>query len=75
MARSLLTHYILLKGWNVMIIDSDAIVFRDPFLLLEEFDVDIIIGVGRFPHPIRDMWGFTGCAGTAIYKYAPNTSN
>ena len=58
-----------------MIIDADAIVFRDPFLLLDEFDVDIIFGVGIYPHNISHKWGFSGCAGTAIYKYAPNTSD
>ena len=74
MARTLLTYYILFSGWNVMIIDADAIVFRDPFLLLDEFDVDIIMGVGIYPPNIKDKWGFTG-AGTTIYKYAPITSN
>ena len=73
MARTLLTHYILLKGWNVMIIDADAIVLKDPFHWFEDFDYDIVLGSGNAPGDIYEKWGFTGCAGTAIYRSSPKT--
>ena len=77
MSRLLVLHYLLLLGYNVMLLDSDAVVIRNPqsvFHALAESH-DVVLGKGKFPYSLNSKWGFTGCFGTSFFKSSAGTSN
>ena len=55
-------------GHDVMAIDSDAIVLRNPLELLELYKSSDIIGsAGIYPEGLGHAWGFTICMGVALF--------
>ena len=56
-----------------MLIDSDAIVKKNPFSLPTMFQSDVVLARGCFPEVVKKKWGFTGCACMAIFKSSAGT--
>ena len=77
--RQLLTHYTITMGYDTLIIDSDAIIIKDPFPWLETLGVDMVFGMGVtsnssfFIKTKLSRTHFTVCAGTALYKSSNGT--
>ena len=73
MTRLLIVHYLISQGFDTMSIDSDAVVLQNPFKLLDTLNVDVYMCLAMYPFEISNIWGFTGCAGSTIYRSNPRT--
>ena len=65
----LLNHY----GYNIVIIDLDAIVLKDIVSLMKDTSSDIIGSQGIYPFVLRRKWGFTLCMGVVMFMSTPRT--
>ncbi|XP_065914009.1 uncharacterized protein [Dysidea avara] len=66
----------LLNSWkyNVLIMDSDALILKDIQSLLDYFDnSDIIASTGFYPGTLHRMWNTSLCMGVALFKATPAT--
>ena len=73
MTRLLIVHYLISQGFDTMSIDSDAVVLQNPFKLLDTLNEDVYMCLAMHPFEISNIWGFTGCAGSTIYRSNPRT--
>ena len=61
----LLNHW----GYDVIMMDLDAIILKDPRPLFENFkDSDIIGSSGRYPFDLYRRWGVTLCMGVVMFR-------
>ena len=61
----LLNHW----GYDVIMLDLDAIVLNDPIPLFESFkNSDIIGSQGRYPVDLYHKWGVTLCMGVVMFR-------
>ncbi len=66
----------LLNHWgaDVVNLDTDAILLRDPEPLFNSYSDSEVVGMqGRFPPELIREWGTTICAGTVLIKSSPKT--
>ena len=66
----------LLNSWkyDVLVVDSDALILKDIQPLLEYFNNSDIIGSsGKFPNELQKRWKTTLCMGVALFKATPAT--
>ena len=66
----------LLNHWGVDVVnlDTDAILLRDPEPLFNSYNDSEVVGMqGRFPPELIQEWGATICAGTVLIRSSPKT--
>ena len=65
----LLNHY----GYNIIIMDLDAIILKDIVSVMKEKSSDIIGSKGVYPFALSNEWGFTLCMGIVMFKSTSQT--
>lgn len=66
----LLNHW----GYDVFNFDTDAVLLRNPFPLLQSHE-DIIGTFGRFPTDLTKRWGITLCTAVLVVRSSPITGS
>ena len=64
-------------GYQVMNMDTDAIMLKNPIPILEQYRDSDIIGTygGGFPAHLFHKWGFVLCMGAILIRSTPATGN
>lgn len=68
----------LLNHWkfDVIMIDTDALLLKNPWPLLEQFpDSDIVASMGRFPSELSTRWGTALCVGAILFRSSSQTGS
>ena len=68
LTRQLFTTYTISRGFDTMLMDSDAIILRDPYPWMNRTGADMLFGLGHY-----EDTDIAVCAGTAIYRSSPGT--
>ena len=66
----------LLNHWefDVAMIDTDALLLKDPWPLFEQFpDSDIVASQGKFPSELSSQWGTALCVGVILIRSSNQT--
>ena len=73
--RSAILRLLIHWGFNVAMIDIDALLLKDPFPLFEQYSSDIVATQGSYPFHLKKEWGVTMCMGTVLMRSTPGTGN
>ncbi len=61
-------------GYDVLIIDLDAIYLKDFTTIIRKYNTSDIVGsMSKMPRTLFDLWGFTICMGVAYFRSSPGT--
>ena len=66
----------LLNHWrfDVAMIDTDALLLKDPWSLFEQFpESDIVASMGNFPGELSSQWGTSLCVGVILIRSSNQT--
>jgi hypothetical protein len=79
MLRLVVLHHLIDQGLDVIIMDSDAIILKDPMYLytvISNVDkADAIFGRGKYPYDLGALWGYTACMGAAYFRSSAGTKH
>ena len=63
-------------GYDVAAYDCDAVPLHNPQVLYSERQqVDVFSSAGMYPFDVSEVWGFTLCAGTIMFRASPAVGN
>ncbi len=61
-------------GYDVLIIDLDAIYLKDFTTIIKKYNTSDILGsMSKAPLYLNSLWGFTMCMGVAYFRSSPGT--
>ncbi len=61
-------------GYDVLIIDLDAIYLKDFTTIIKKYNTSDIVGsMSKAPYELNSKWGFTMCMGVAYFRSSPGT--
>ena len=61
-------------GYDVLIIDLDAIYLKDFTTIIKKYNTSDIVGsMSKMPLNLNSLWGFTMCMGVAYFRSSPGT--
>ncbi len=61
-------------GYDVLIIDLDAIYLKDFTPIIKKYNTSDIVGsMSKWPYELNSLWGFTMCMGVAYFRSSPGT--
>jgi hypothetical protein len=67
---SLLNHW----GFDVAMIDTDALLLKDPWPLFEKYpESGIVASQGKFPNELNAKWGTALCVGVILIRSSNQT--
>lgn len=76
MARISVMRLLNLWGFNVAMIDTDALLLKDPWELFDQHPHrDIVASMGRFPSELSSQWGTSLCVGVILIRSSSQTGS
>ena len=74
MKRIIVARIINHFGYDVLIIDLDAIYLKDFTTIIKKYNTSDIVGsMSKWPYELNSLWGFTMCMGVAYFRSSPGT--
>ena len=61
-------------GYDVLVIDLDAMYLKDFTTIIKNYNTSDIVGsMSKMPLKLNSLWGFTMCMGVAYFRSSPGT--
>ena len=74
MIRCSVTRVLNYWGYDVAMMDLDAIALRDPRSIFRSYpDAQVVASKGTFPHELSKLWGQTLCMGFVLFRSSSAT--